>query len=110
MNGIIVQLSILVSCTVTFRYSALTCHQLGGGVVVTSIQTSSARHALLCMLVVCVVCVCVSVLRVAFSVSLLIWPVERAVRAGCVIEMSCVQERSLTEREPLAMPQRAGDR
>lgn len=109
MNGAIVQLSILVSCTVMFRYSALTCHRLGGGVVATSIQTSSAGHVLLCMLVVCV-CVCVSVLRVAFSVSLLIWPVERAVRAGCVIEMSCVQERSLTEREPLAMPQRAGDR
>lgn len=31
-------------------------------------------------------------------------------RAGCVIEMSCVQERSLTERQPLAMPRRACDR
>ena len=55
------------------------------------------------------VCVCVSMLCVAFGVSAYL-AVERAMRARCVIEMSCVQERSLTEREPLAMPQRARDR
>ena len=48
-------------------------------------------------------------LCVAFGV-LAYLAVERAMRARCVIEMSCVQERSLTEREPLAMPQRAHDR
>lgn len=72
----------------------------------TSIQTSPAGAcASLCERV----CVCVSMLCVAFGVSAYL-AVERAMRARCVIEMSCVQERSLTEREPLAMPQRAHDR
>lgn len=31
-------------------------------------------------------------------------------RTGCVIEMSCIQERSLTERQPVAMPRRARHR
>lgn len=53
--------------------------------------------------------VCVSMLCVAFGV-LAYLAEERAMRAHCVIEMSCVQERSLTEQKPLAMPQQAGDR
>lgn len=54
---------------------------------------------------VCVfLCVCESMLCVAVGI-LAYLAVERGMRAHCVIEMSCVQERSLTEREPLAMPQ-----
>lgn len=79
-----------------FLYSALTCHRPEWHLFKQALQDIMCFYAR--------VCVCV-----AFGV----WAylaVERAMRARCVIEMSCVQERSLTEREPLAMPQRACDR
>ena len=79
----------LARSEVMFPYCTLTCHKT---------EWHPFKQALQGMLLcVCAcVCVCVSVC-VAFGV-LAYLAVERAMRASCVIEMSCVQERSLTER------------